>query len=184
MGVPKFYRWISERYPLINQLISTSAVLPEFDHLYLDMNGILHACSHPNDDKLYSKLPEKEIIWSIFRYLDRIISEIVKPKKLIYMAIDGVAPRAKLNQQRARRFRAAQDRQKEVESKAKEFFSDRGVIVSDPDINKDDIFDSNCITPGTEFMDRISSYIRWFIREKIKSDPLWRDLKVYYLYTC
>ena len=39
-------------------------------------------------------------------------------------------------------------------------------------------FDSNCITPGTEFMGRVSAAIKYFIRKKIKEDPLWRNLKI------
>ena len=42
MGVPKFYRWLSERYPQINQVLSGATILPEFDNFYLDMNGIIH----------------------------------------------------------------------------------------------------------------------------------------------
>ena len=110
MGVPKFYRWLSERYPLINQLISDGRMLPEFDNLYLDMNGIIHACTHPSDDNIANELTTREMILGIFRYIERTVNVIVKPKKVLYIAVDGVAPRAKLNQQRSRRFRAAEDR--------------------------------------------------------------------------
>lgn len=168
MGVPKFYRWISERYPQINQVISDNTLLPDIDNFYLDMNGIIHACTHPNSDDLSNSLSIREMMLGIFRYIDRMVTEIVKPKKVLFMAIDGVAPRAKLNQQRSRRFRSAEERQLNL-TKARQ----DGKVVDDTSI-----FDSNCITPGTDFMQLVGDHIRWFIRKKIKEDPLWRNLNI------
>ncbi len=54
------------------------------------------------------------------------------------MAVDGVAPRAKMNQQRSRRFRTAKEA-KEVREKAES----KGEKLPD-----EKAFDSNCITPG------------------------------------
>ena len=58
------------------------------------MNGIIHPCSSPpNGPKPQS---EQEIYDNIFVYTDKIIN-IVRPQKVLYLAIDGVAPRAKMN---------------------------------------------------------------------------------------
>lgn len=38
-----------------------------------------------------------------------------------------------------------------------------------------DAFDSNCITPGTPFMERLGAHLRFFIRRKIAEDPAWRE---------
>ena len=72
------------------------------------MNGIIHSCSHPNDDDPSFRISEDKIFRDIFYYLE-VLFRIVKPQKLLFMAIDGVAPRAKMNQQRGRRFRSAKD---------------------------------------------------------------------------
>ncbi|ODV75209.1 chromatin-binding exonuclease XRN1 [Cyberlindnera jadinii NRRL Y-1542] len=101
MGIPKFFRLISERWPLISQLIEGNQI-PEFDNLYLDMNSILHTCTARNKEADSSKrMTEDEVFSAIFAYIDHLF-DTIKPQKVFYMAIDGVAPRAKMNQQRSR----------------------------------------------------------------------------------
>lgn len=134
------------------------------------MNGIIHGCTHPNHLDVSDVLTEREMSIGIMHYLDRIITQIVRPQVSVYMAIDGVAPRAKLNQQRSRRFRSAKDLAEATRS--------RRLVPADVTDPYAGAFDSNCITPGTEFLLRIADYIRYFIRKKIKEDPLWRRLQI------
>ena len=71
------------------------------DNLYLDLNGIVHNCIHGNDAKLHervSKLTDFDEVWAnIMKAIDEIV-HTVKPRKLLFLAVDGVAPRAKMNQ--------------------------------------------------------------------------------------
>jgi 5'-3' exoribonuclease 1 len=103
----------------------------------LDMNGIIHNCTHKDSDDVQFRLSEEEMFIAIFNYIEHLFGKI-KPKKLFFMAIDGVAPRAKMNQQRARRFRTALDAEKARDKAVKE----------GKELPKEEPFDSNCITPG------------------------------------
>jgi len=58
------------------------------------MNGIIHPCCHPVDKPQPKSLAEMFAL--IYDYIDNIV-DLVKPSGLLYMAIDGVAPRAKMN---------------------------------------------------------------------------------------
>ncbi|GAA6013539.1 hypothetical protein JCM8202_000722 [Rhodotorula sphaerocarpa] len=166
MGIPKFFRFMSERYPLISQLIQENRI-PEFDALYLDMNGIIHNCSHPNDDDATFRISEHDIFLAIFNYIAHLFA-VIKPQKLFFLAIDGVAPRAKMNQQRSRRFRTAKEA-KDTLDKAKR----RG-----EEIPEEAGFDSNCITPGTPFMARLSAQLKYFIAKKVSEDADWRGVEI------
>jgi hypothetical protein len=60
MGVPKFYRWLSERYPMLNQTCDAGTV-PIIDNLYLDMNGVIHNCSHGAGTDVNTRMTEDEV---------------------------------------------------------------------------------------------------------------------------
>ena len=150
---------------MISQLIAGDNI-PEFDNLYLDMNSILHTCTHLDDDTLH-RMTEDQMYLAIFNYIDHLF-DIIKPKEVFYMAIDGVAPRAKMNQQRARRFRTAYEAEQNL----------RKAVSQGAEIPKEDPFDSNAITPGTEFMAKLTQNLKYFIHKKMSEDPRWANIKI------
>uniref|UniRef100_A0A2M4B8M8 Putative 5'-3' exonuclease hke1/rat1 n=1 Tax=Anopheles marajoara TaxID=58244 RepID=A0A2M4B8M8_9DIPT len=166
MGVPKFFRYISERYPCLSELLRENQV-PEFDNLYLDMNGIIHNCSHPNDADVTYRISEEMIFEGIFHYVEYLF-KMIRPQKVFFIAVDGVAPRAKMNQQRGRRFRSAHEAGEQL----------KAAIAKGETIPDEDRFDSNCITPGTAFMVRLQKALEHFIQVKIATDVLWKACTV------
>lgn len=100
MGIPKFFRWLTRRYPLILQNVQKLEDVPPCDNLYLDLNGIVHNCIHGNDTKKHertSNLDDFEEVWAaIMKAIDELV-HTVKPGKVLLLAVDGVAPRAKMN---------------------------------------------------------------------------------------
>ncbi|XP_059473888.1 5'-3' exoribonuclease 2 homolog isoform X2 [Neocloeon triangulifer] len=194
MGVPAFFRWLSRKYPSVivdcveqqpievdGVMIYPNAIEPnpnnvEFDNLYLDMNGIIHPCTHPENKPAPKN--EEEMMIAIFECIDRLF-RIVRPRKVLYMAIDGVAPRAKMNQQRSRRFRASKETGEKIEeiARIRDELRAKGVQLP-PEKQKGEHFDSNCITPGTPFMARLSECLHYYIHDRLNNDPGWQNIKV------
>jgi 5'-3' exoribonuclease 1 len=101
------------------------------------------------------KIPTNAQIKSLYK--------LVQPKKLLYIAVDGTCPRAKINQQRSRRFRSG----KEAEQLA------AAIVAKEGKLPEGKRFDSNCITPGTDFMLKLSLSFQKWIEFKQQSDPFW-----------
>ena len=194
MGVPAFYKWLATKYPKIvvdcleerpvwaddGTQVPVDVTGPnpngiEYDNLFLDMNGIIHPASHPEDRP--PPETEDDIYLAISDYLLRVFAA-ARPRKLLYMAIDGVAPRAKMNQQRSRRFRSAQEAQQKEDLEAELRTQWRAAGRELPPERTHAAFDSNVITPGTPFMDRLAEYLRAFVHKKQSTDPAWRAINV------
>ncbi len=192
MGVPAFFKWLTLRYPKvvmeaiediksdfdINSFLknkyNSETSMPHIDNFYLDMNGIIHPCCHPTDRP--QPQSENEMFDSVFDYVDKLMT-VIKPQKVLYLAIDGVAPRAKMNQQRSRRFRAAQEA-REKNQKESELLNDwKSKGLQEIEL-KPSTFDSNTITPGTCFMDRLADALRIYISHRLQFSPLWKGLTV------
>lgn len=102
MGVPALFRWLSQKYPkIISPVIEeaprdvngeeipvdhtkTNPNGEEFDNLYLDMNGIVHPCSHPEDRPPPST--EADMMLEVFKYTDRVVN-MVRPRKVLMIAV-------------------------------------------------------------------------------------------------
>jgi 5'-3' exoribonuclease 2 len=95
------FRWLSTKYPkiispVIEELpqvidgqeipVDTRGANPneEVDNLYLDMNGIVHPCSHPEDRPAPST--EGEMMMEVFKYTDRVL-KMARPRKLLMIAV-------------------------------------------------------------------------------------------------
>ncbi|KAF6155292.1 hypothetical protein GIB67_019818 [Kingdonia uniflora] len=160
MGVPAFYHWLRNKYPKVevdvreeikNVMVDTREANPngmEFDNLYLDMNGIIHPCFHP-DSQHQQPTSFDEVFDNIFEYIDRLF-EIVRPRKLLYMAIAE-------------------------ENSLRRKFENEGIKILP--IPQSETLDSNIITPGTEFMDKLSKALQVYIKFRLHNDPGWEKIK-------
>jgi 5'-3' exonuclease len=110
----------------------------------MDCNSIVYDAVHSIDttNNLDVQTFENEIIEKVILNIKEYI-ELIKPNSTIFIAFDGVAPFAKMEQQRTRRYR-------------NKFMS----TMDFGDSNKNN-WNTSAITPGTKFMDNLSYRINY-----------------------
>lgn len=171
MGVPRLFPWLRQNFPRAVKHFQHGEGTFSVDYLYLDANGLLHGAAqniyhYGSGSRMidrYRSLSDEAKMKRVFAmFFENIIqvTGVMRPKKVLYIAIDGPAPLAKQNQQRERRFVAAKNRLEEEKGSGQQRF------------------DSNSITPGTLFMHRLTQYINYAIRKEMNSYFGWRDIKV------
>ena len=166
MGVPGFYRWIiktphNNKYLIIPindiqniEIVDLNNTLNNIDYIHLDLNGLIHpVCNKTileNNNITDTNELEELIINNVLDYTKQIISQ-VNPQKGFYIGVDGVAPVAKIKQQRIRRHKSISD---------KKLFDN---IKTKHNIPIPNYWNTNAITPGTEFMEKLHNKLLEFI---------------------
>jgi len=181
MGVPGFFASLYSKYKnthfvfskldLVGEKSSTlsSTVaydVSSIDELYLDTNCLIHpVCFRvaAENQSLITTNPlrlEEKMIKEVILYIENII-QYTNPSKLVYIAIDGVAPMAKIKHQRLRRFKSILDN-----SIKSNIYTKHGLEYPNP-------WNNSAITPGTEFMEKLTrAIINWLNAKKNKSNEL------------
>lgn len=67
------FRWLTDQYPNINKRLHEGLgdLDQGVDNFYLDMNGIIHPCTHGNAEGEIVVLDETFMFKKIFLYVDR-----------------------------------------------------------------------------------------------------------------
>lgn len=155
MGIPFYFGEVIAKSPASRKFHTITSTLPyRCARILLDFNSIIHMCSAQvvaQSKSIDVKHLQKEIFNCIAKYTLDIIG-YTNPSEMVYIAIDGVAPRAKMTQQRKRRYLSAK-RNTAIE----EFKKTHGI----PFIK----WDSNCITPGTDFMESLANFLETEFRD-------------------
>tara|TARA_B110000037_G_scaffold99078_1_gene116005 strand:+ start:5766 stop:7349 length:1584 start_codon:yes stop_codon:yes gene_type:complete len=141
MGIPAYFSHIIKNYPKIIQKFQRKNAI---NQLYLDSNSIVYDALRAieytgnNDDF------ERKLVNAVCKKIETYIQQI-SPTHLLYIAFDGVAPVAKLDQQKNRRYKSWFINQYEKSDKP--------------------VWNSTAITPGTDFMNKLNLQVRYHFRK-------------------
>lgn len=148
MGIPYYYKDIITKYKTI-----IKDKIPQCAYLLLDFNSIIHQCAARVVHKNPKTYTHDLIIDEIIQHTLAIINKLT-PTNTIFIGVDGVAPLAKMVQQRKRRYLTA------LKTEVIRDFIERKLIEVPPPWNSD--WDSNIITPGTAFMSHLDARLHEF----------------------
>ena len=178
MGVPGFFLWLWKTYKARNFVFTKNNIpdidkinINNIDYFLLDMNCMIHPICFETlkelniDDKLDINKLENKMISNVINYLEKTII-LAAPKKGIFLAIDGVAPVAKMKQQRLRRYKSISD---------KELFDN---IKKKHKKHIPYFWSNSAITPGTNFMNKLTVQLSNWAKDFCKNNPLNHNIEI------
>ena len=142
MGIPSYFSYIVKNHPEILQQFIKGTL--KVHNLYMDCNSIIYDCYYSLEEKDIDEHIAKTIIKNVINKIKNYI-QIISPENKVYISFDGVAPVAKLEQQRERRYKSL------FQSKIKQQIDDS--------ISSKHKWTTASITPGTVFMKTLNDEI-------------------------
>lgn len=139
MGIPSYFSYILKNHNVIKRL-DHHKHKNNIDILLMDCNSIIYNIVYSLNTNNNSNLNINIIIEKVFKEIKKHI-KFINPRHLCIIAFDGVAPLAKMKQQRDRRYKSAIfNSYKKSESRI--------------------VFDTSQITPGTDFMNQLTKTLK------------------------
>lgn len=157
MGIPKVQtRILAPANQVFSDIISRQRPALEIESMWIDANAVVYraaafVCGYDDasteaDYNAAFRMTEEDRNDAIIAKTVSLIQDMLvtyKPTKLVCVAIDGVVPLAKQDQQRRRRYLAVKERARGVPPGARRQESAKL------------LFDTTIVTPGTPFMDKL-----------------------------
>ena len=140
MGIPSYFSYIVKNHSkIIKKWLKKKMII---NNLYMDCNSIIYDAVRNINFGNITDTPTKTIIGKVILKIEEYIS-LLEPNNCVYIAFDGVAPVAKLEQQRNRRYKSWY--QGEISAKIFQ--------------KKEEPWNTTAITPGTVFMKDLNNAI-------------------------
>ena len=151
MGIPSYFSKIVKAY---RHILKEMTYLSHVNNLYMDCNSLIYDAvkNNPTYDKGKSTEYEKELIRMVCSKIDYYVS-LLNPKTRVFIAFDGVAPVAKLSQQRDRRYKSwyTAQIQRDIEGAGYK-----------------EAWNTSAITPGTNFMRKLNEEVVEYFGKKMR----------------
>jgi len=173
MGIPSYFSQVVRRHrQIITQFKQSSSNQKcegktHIDNLYLDSNSIIYDAIHTLDNQDSCDFEER-LIKAVCDKIEFYIRKI-NPTQRIFIAFDGVAPMAKLNQQRTRRYKSWY--QAEIKGRCP-LQTPKDAVATPTQLHSPNnggaSFNTAAITPGTQFMEKLTKAVGAFATAKLK----------------
>ena len=141
MGIPSYFLYIVKNHSNIIRKLSSNPI--KVDNLYLDCNSIIYDAFYKMETTSMTEEVSNTIISRTIQFIIEYVN-LLKPTERLMIAFDGVAPVAKLEQQRSRRFKSLYQ---------------NSLLRSIHKTTTPDPWNTTAITPGTLFMKTLDERI-------------------------